>query len=251
MKVYLNEIQGTADAITTMYFSKRTWTRETEEYIRDVVEACTDRQGFYRDDQKDDKLLKPYFDEFKTYMSKLLKFGVHHITMLRYIDFSITVEGLHRAGQDDWDAHACRYNNRIIRSSTRLGVFDGEEMSDWYKGKILTMDQVIKMINLDNIPNELTIEEGDEKVTYVRSTNGYIRKDLKDDKDAKRGLYMECIPSNFIFKVNLTEWAHVYKMRNKDTHANPEVKLLCETIADKLQEANPWFTRELFMSIEN
>ena len=31
MKVYLNEITGLADALTSMYMSKRSWTRELEE----------------------------------------------------------------------------------------------------------------------------------------------------------------------------------------------------------------------------
>ena len=34
MNVYLNEITGMADGLVTLYFSKRTWTREKEENIR-------------------------------------------------------------------------------------------------------------------------------------------------------------------------------------------------------------------------
>ena len=34
MKVYLNEVTGLADALVSMYMSKRTWTRELEEEIR-------------------------------------------------------------------------------------------------------------------------------------------------------------------------------------------------------------------------
>ena len=73
----------------------------------------------------------------------------------------------------------------------------------------------------------------------------------KDNNDVKRGLYMLSIPSNFIFKINLAEWAHVYKQRNGTTGANPEVKECCELIADELYKANPFFTRELFNKIEN
>ena len=57
--------------------------------------------------------------------------GRKHITVLRYIDISIMTEGLHRAGQDDIDAHARRFDNRIIRSSTRLAEFSDGEMSDY------------------------------------------------------------------------------------------------------------------------
>ena len=67
----------------------------------------------------------------------------------------------------------------------------------------------------------------------------------------KRGLYMLSIPSNFIFKVNLTEWAHVYKERNASGTANPEVKECCEAIADELGKMVPWFDRTLFAAIEN
>lgn len=242
MKVYLNEITGIADAIISMYMSKRSWSRERESHIREVVRACTTYYGSYKKDKSDQD---DY--EFKDLMNKLTKWGRKHITMLKFIDFSITVEGIHRAGQDDWDSHAVRFNNRIIRSSTRLAKFEGNEVSEWYSDKILTFDQAAEMFEID-VPDRVTTIEG---IKYVRTTNGYIREDLKDDKDVKRGLYMECIPSNFIFKVNLAEFAHVYKLRNKNSHANPEVKILCESIADALVQAVPWFTRELFMSIEN
>lgn len=243
MKWYLNEIQGTADAITTMYFSKRSWTREKEQHIRDLCYKVLDRRGFVINESNANIEER---GEFVDMMNKLMKWVPIHITMGKFMDFSITVEGLHRAGQDDWDAHACRYNNRIIRASTRLATFEADEMSEWYKDKIIPMDLALHIMSHD-LPD--SIER--DGVTYVRATNGYIREDLKDDKDAKRGLYMECIPSNFIFKVSLSEFAHVYKQRNKNSHANPEVKILCEGIADALYEANPWITRELLMKIEN
>ena len=50
--------------------------------------------------------------------------------------------------------------------------------------------------------------------SYVKTCNGYIAEEYKDSKDVKRGLYMLSIPSNFIFKCNLTEFSHVYKERN-------------------------------------
>lgn len=250
MKVYLNEVQGTADAIVTLFMSKRSWTREKEDRIREVVEYCTRRNGFaipVKLDEIYDATQATYVSEFDHYMEKLLRYGRKHITMLKFIDFSITVEGLHRAGQDDWDAHAVRFNNRIVRASTRLATFEGDEVSEWYQDKILTFDQVLERFDI-KVPDELQTNDG---VEYVRATNGYIRADLKDDADVKRGLYHMSIPSNFIFKVNLAEFAHVYKLRNKDSGANPEVKILCEAIADELEKANMWFTRDLFMEIEN
>ncbi len=88
-------------------------------------------------------------------------------------------------------------------------------------------------------------------VTYVKTINGYIREDLKDSADVKRGLYMLSIPSNFIFKINLTEWGHVFKERNSEGTANPEVKMCCEAIASQIEEIQPKFNRELFLKIKN
>lgn len=249
MKVYLNEITGIADAFTTMFMSKRNWTREKEEEIRKVVERVTSRRGSLMPENHPalgniSKDLEKYND----WMKKLLKFGTNHITMLRFIDFSITVENCHRGGQDDWDAHAQRFNNRIIRTSTRAAddVFKSGEKSDFYQDKILSSDEAFIYLGL-------TVPESFKKdgVTYVKTVNGYIREDVKDVQDVKRGLYMLSIPSNFIFKVNLTEWAHVYKERNINGGANPEVKELAETIADLMMKMQPAFTRELFLEIKN
>lgn len=243
MKVYVNEITGIADAIVSMYMSKRTWNRELECHIRDVCDCvltckggiCSTLPAFF----------EKHLEEFNKWIDTLTKWGPQHITMLKFIDFSITVEGLHRAGQDDWDSHAKRFDNRIIRSSTRLADFD-YEMSDYYKGKIIFTDQAMGLCNIP-VPNEIQI--GD--YTFVKTVNGYIREDLKDNKDVKRGLYMLSIPSNFIFKVNLSEFAHVYKERNKNGTANPEVKECCEAICDQLEEMIPAFNRELFARIKN
>ena len=243
MKVHLNEITGIADAIVSMFISKRTWTRELEGDIRDVCACVVMSNGSVYTKNKvphDEKLTK-----FNKWMDTLCKWGTKHITMLRYIDFSFTVEGLHRGGQDDWDSHAMRFNNRIIRSSTRLASF-GHEMSDWYKGKIIPTDQAIDLLK---IPIPKFIEH--EGNTYRKGINGYILDTEYDNPDVKRGLYMLSIPSNFIFKVNLTEFSHVYKERNIQSSANPEVKIMCEMMADELQTYQPHFTRELFIKINN
>lgn len=192
-----------------------------------------------------DPSLETELREFSGWMNRLVKWGRQHITLLRFIDLSITVEGLHRAGQDDWDAHAARFNNRIIRSSTRLADFS-YEMSDWYLDKILPTDLAADELGIQ-LPEQLE----HNGFTYVKSVNGYVREDLKDNHDVKRGLYMLSIPSNFIFKINLTEWAHVFKERNQKGAANPEVKLCCESIADQLEKFHPQINRELFLEIPN
>lgn len=240
MKIYVNEITGIADAIVTMFMSKRSWTREKEMEIRNTCEAVLDRHGRILENADKEAL-----EKYNTWLDSLVKWGWRHTTMLRFIDISVTVEGLHRAGQDDWDSHAARFNNRIIRSSTRLASF-GYEVSDWYSDKIIPTDTAFEYLGIDT-PD--TIEK--DGVTYVKTINGYIREDLKDSADVKRGLYMLSIPSNFIFKINLTEWGHVFKERNSEGTANPEVKMCCEAIASQIEEIQPKFNRELFLKIKN
>ena len=240
MKIYVNEITGIADAIVSMFMSRRSWTREKELEIRGVCERVLTREGRIREDAGAEDLSK-----YNDWLGRLIKWGWHHITMLRFIDISVTVEGLHRAGQDDWDSHAARFNNRIIRNSTRLASF-GQEMSGWYEGKIVPTDMALEYLGI-SAPE--VIEKDGER--FVMTVNGYIKEEYKDNPDVKRGLYMLSIPSNFIFKINLTEWGHVFKERNSQGTANPEVKQCCEGIADQIMEFQPRFDRELFLKIKN
>ena len=246
MNVYLNEITGLADALTSMYMSKRTWTRELEEQIR---YDCNIVDCFGASDLSHVPAIMQEYKDSENRMDKRIesfcKFAWKHITMLDFITLSVTVEGLHRAGQDDWDAHAYRFNNRIIRSSTRLADFGENEMSDFYKDKIIPTETALEMLGIDT---PQSIEKDGQ--TFVLAEGGYIREDLKDNRDAKRGLYRMCIPSNFIFKINLAQWAHVYKMRNKDGSANPEVKEVAERIQDEVERVLPWFDRDFIKKVE-
>ena len=240
MEVYLNRIDGIDDALISLLMSKRSWTREKEEHIREIVGNCTDKNGFPKFNQNADEV-KEFNDKIKT----LAKWGVSHITLLSFIDLSVTVEGMHRAGQDDIDAHAKRYDNRIIRNSTRLAKF-GNEKSDFYKGKILTLDDVSEL-GIVSLPDAISVDNE----MYVRATNGYVLKKYADDKDVLRGLYPLSIPSSFVFKVNLKEWAHVYKERNTNGSANPEVKQFAEKLQDQIELKYPLFNRELMLKIKN
>lgn len=240
MKVTVNSITGFEDAFATMYISKRSWNPEKDNQIRQITANYIDRNG------------KPYADakeevkeEFEKMLAMALRMGKKHITILRYIDISITVEGLHRGAQDDFDAHARRLDNRIIRSSTRLAEF-GEEMSDWYKDKIITTDKVCELKDI-KLPSEIE-KDG---IKYVKAVNGYIREDLKDNKDVKRGLYMLSIPSNFITKCNLTEFSHIFKERNRDGGANPELKECVEEMVIQMNQWHPQINRELLLEIKN
>lgn len=244
MNIYLNRISGIEDAIISMYISKRNWSRELEERVYSVCKhVLNEYGGMYSEGES------PASQEeialFNSWIDRLVKWGWQHTTLLRFIDMSITVEGLHRAGQDDWDSHAKRFNNRIIRSSTRLSSFS-YEMSDWYKGKIIPTDLALEALSI-KCPEEIEIDGA----KYVRTVNGYIKEEYSNNADVKRGLYMLSIPSTFIFKVDLTEWAHVYKERNKQGSANPEVKQCCESIADQIEKMIPAFNRDLFNRIKN
>lgn len=239
MNVYVNSVTGTDDAIISLRMSKRTWTRSIEQSIRCDYAEMFDRNGRLIADKDNSDILSK--------IERVLEFGVKHTTLLRFIDISVTVEGLHRGGQDDWDAHTKRFENRIVRSSTRLAEF-GYELSDYYKGKIVPTDVALAYLGLTT-PEKIVMEGK----TYVRTTNGYILESEKDNQDVKRGLYMLSIPSNFIFKVNLCEFAHVFKMRNANTTANPEVQEVAEAILQQLHDEFlcGLITRELLMNIEN
>lgn len=245
MEVYLNRIDGWDDAILTMFYSKRTITREFEREVRNAVYESTLQSPHYG--VVGSLIDSDYWEQVKGWLTTLFKWAPHHTTMGRFLDLSFTVYGMHRAGQDDWDAHAQRYNNRIIRSSTRLADFKGGEVSSYYEDKIVPTDVALAALGITT-PDEIEYKGQ----TYVRAVNGYVLKGMENNKDVKRGLYMLSIPSNFIFKVNLTEFAHVYKERRKEGTANPEVKEACEWMVDLLEEASGGFiTREFLMSIKN
>lgn len=244
MNVYLNKITGIDDAIVSMYMSKRSWTREMEEKIRKATDLCTNNKGAIANTPVSEKH-KDLVDFFLTELNKVCRWGKRHMTMLRFVDISVTVEGMHRAGQDDVDSHAMRFNNRIIRSSTRLAKF-GNEMSDYYNGKVIPTDVALTALGVIT-PEKLEYEGK----TYVKAVNGYVLEGMENSKDVLRGLYMLSIPSNFIFKCQLTEWAHVYKERNKNGTANQEVKDFCEAVCDQLEIMVPQFNRELLEAIPN
>lgn len=241
MKGTIKSITGYEQAIVAMFISKRTWTPELDKEIREVVPRVVDRWGhlYSEADQGD-------FEKFYMWMNYLVKMGKKHITVLRFLNMSLMTEGMHRAGQDDIDSHARRFDNRIIRSSTRLATFSEGEVSEWYSDKILSDYQVAVKFGF-SFPERVEVN-GE---WYVKSANGYVKEEYKDNKDVKRGLYMLSIPSNFVSDINVCEWAHVYQQRNETGGANPEVKIWAESIMKQLTEFCPWLTRDFIMSVEN
>ena len=244
MKIYLNRIDGWDDAIISMFLSKRTLTRELECEIRKEVNLST--CNLFSPETPLGSLLF-VSEKMEDWLKKLFKWCPKHITMGRFIDFSFSVYGMHRAGQDDLDSHAKRMENRIIRSSTRLADFSQGEMSSFYEGKIIPTDIALAALGI-TAPDEL---EYNGQV-YVKCVNGYVLKGMENNKDVKRGLYMLSIPSNFIFKMNLTEFAHMYKERNQNGTANQEVKDCVESGTDQLVAASRGFiNRDVLASIKN
>lgn len=242
MRAYLNRIDGIDDALTAITLTRRNWSREDELKIRRLVYQCTDPAGRCLDLPGEE--IQEYNDRLKV----LLKHGAEHITLLSFIDLSITTEGMHRAGQDDVDAHAYRYHNRIIRMSTRAknDVFTEPEVSDYYKNKIIPTDVALGVLGIKT-PD--TLEYRGKK--YVKTVNGYVMEDYAHVQDAKRGLYMLSIPSNFILRCNLKEWAHVYQMRNESTWAHPEVKEWAESVSDQLNNMQPLITKDYLKTVRN
>ena len=241
MNVKVNSITGFEEAFVAMYISKRSWTPELDREIRDVCDDVLDTHGRIKDICK-----KENFEKFNKWLSMLLRMGRRHITVLRYVDITIMTEGIHRGGQDDIDSHARRFENKIIRSSTRLAEYSDGEMSDYYKGKIIPTDQALKILGID-------VPESFEYMgrVYVKSPNGYVREEYKNNKDVKRGLYMLSIPSNFVSKINLCEWGHVFKERNKDGGANQEVKDWTEEVMKQITDYHNQITRDYVLTIEN
>lgn len=206
MKVSLVEVSGLGAAVASIYISKN----HLEKYKKLVGE------GPYWGSEGDT-------DDWNEAVDKMFRIGQKHTTILRFIDFTFLVEGMHRAGQDDWDSHAKRFANRIVRLSTRYSKVDEGAMSDWYKEKIIPTDVMAKDLEI-KMPAEVLI--GGKN--YIKTTNGYVDEQYKDDQDVLRGLYMLSLPSSFIFKCDLAEFAHVYRMRNQYSGAHPEVKELCQ-----------------------
>lgn len=224
MKANVISIDGIDAAIISLMMSKRSYTQEKADNIMSLVRR-------YNRCQLDEEAST----ELQSHLKKLVKYGLKmgHETLLRFIDLTCIVEGLHRGGQDDVDAHAYRMNNRIIRASTRLGDFDNGEMSSWYKGKIIGgLDANITITGVGDI----ILKDG---IEYVKSPFGYVRKDLARNRDVMRGNYPLSIPSNCIFKINFIDFRHIYKVRGEHGHAHPEVKECIEMLADDVERKLP------------
>lgn len=258
MHFTLTDISGIPEAVTALTMSKRHFSKENYLKLKMDLRDITKFDGsFYTAEEIYDMAhLRPDVEklieirgEVIEKMNKVAKYGAGvggeawlddgHDTLLRYIDISFTTEGLHRAAQDDLDAHAKRFESRVVRESTRLAKFETGERSEWYSTRIRSVEDMLKSITSVELPNEYTDGDG---VRWVKAPFGYIREDLvhsPEVKDVMRGLYPESIPSNAIWKIDLYDLRHVYKHRNKFTHASPELRMGIEELADQVEAALP------------
>lgn len=131
LKVHLNQITGIDDALVSLLMSKEVI------HVKRINDSSNGKRGINRTG-----VLKEDSERLQKELEKLFKYK-EHTTLFRFIDLSFVVEGLHRGAQDDFDSHAKRLDNRIVRSSTRLAKFYDGEKSEWYQDKILYTDEIL------------------------------------------------------------------------------------------------------------
>lgn len=152
--------------------------------------------------------------------------GNKHTTLLRFVDFTFVVDGLHRGGQDDFDSHAKRLESRIVRMTTRtLNNEKINDISDFYKGKIMTFTDLVNTFNLPEVT-----EFDDE--TFVRTPFGYVNEEYANDRDVLRGNVPLAVSSMFTVKVNMTEFCHIVRERAPGTAAAPELQEMIRMLVD-------------------
>lgn len=258
MEISYLKISGWDGAIRSMYMTLGNYNDELERKLRwcsafedsmDDIATVKSLDGVCNDavlvpgssitcGEQTDDIMKWYEDQ----KHKVIKFGAKHITLLRYLDITMTVKGLHRGAQDDFDAHAERFDNRIVRMSTRTKNNESIiELSDYYKGKILSFSDVDSKLNLPDVIIH------DDNV-FVKTPLGYVNEQYRDDKDVRRGLIPLAISSTFTVKVQITEYCHVVRERNANGNAHPELKQLIEMSIPLIEEKVPEFNREFFMT---
>jgi hypothetical protein len=270
MEFMLYKLSGYEESIMSLRMSKGThFTWEKALKIQHLVQAVTDHRGFvaepgiYQNNLRNIALVDEGIeishlgnkgeisgnyhtdlDEFKRLMALTLNnaMGEHkHHTLMKYIDVSFFTIGMHRGAQDDLDAHAIAFNNRITRYSTRLAKVDETILSEWYEDKIIPFDHAHKMIGLE-LPQVIETSIGNFEWTpfgYIHEKFNKISDENGLKKDVKRGLIGLGQESHAIWKTDLFNLRYIYKMRSKLTKANPELKIGMESLADQIEKNLP------------
>lgn len=273
MQFRLYKVSGYEEAINSLRMSKgKFYSWEAAEAIQQLAHVVTDQQGKIATEKQynlaivglgaagvdidNHKKITTIYGKDVAEFKRLLQLTFNnamgefkHHTLMKYIDVSFFTEGLHRGAQDDLDAHAIAFNNRITRYSTRLAEIDQNLLSDWYQDKIIPFSETPFYTDM---PNEIYGENGKfiktpfgwviEKYAQVPAKNGLA-------KDVQRGGMLIGMASNAIWKTDLFNLRYVYKMRSKLTKANPELKLGMEQLADQIEQHipvfGPYFRQEL------
>lgn len=278
MEFKLYKISGYEEAINSLRMSTgKFYSWEKAQEIQDLVYAVTNKQGFLANhaEQFANRLSLGLIDGWGNEVKKHPKIShVHnenvaeferlltltfnnamkdhkHHTLMKYIDVSFFTEGLHRGAQDDLDAHAIAFNNRITRYSTRLAEIDDVKLSEWYRDKIIPFNEAVYYMGHPSIPGAgvnypKKIYVKDE--TFSLTPFGYVLEKYAQvpaknglAKDVQRGLMPLGLESSGIWKTDIFNLRYVYSMRSKLTKANPELKLGMEQLADQIEEKLPVF----------
>jgi hypothetical protein len=242
---------------------------ETALKIQHLVNAVTDHRGFVATEQiyynnlrnisvMDNGIEVPHtgkkgeisgnYDQDREEFARLMALtlnnamGQHkHHTLMKYIDVSFFTLGLHRGAQDDLDAHAIGFNNRITRYSTRLAKIDETVLSEWYADKIIPFEHAKQFVGID-YPEVIETDIGNFEYTpfgYIHENFNKISDENGLKKDVKRGLMALGMESNALWKTDLFNLRYIYKMRSKLTKANPELKEGMEQLADQIEQHLP------------
>ncbi|AQY55086.1 thymidylate synthase [Geobacillus phage TP-84] len=272
MEFKLYKVAGYEEAIMSLRMSKgKYFSWERAKKIQHLVYAVTDHRGFIAPPQvyinnmrnlaaieedikvdhqgKKGEISGNYIrdvDEFKRLLALTLNnaMGEHkHHTLMKYIDISFFTIGLHRGAQDDLDAHAIAFNNRITRYSTRLANIQETVLSEWYQDKIIPFEHAQHFVGIE-WPMVIETDIGNFEYTpfgYIHENFNRISDENGLKKDVKRGLIPLSMASNALWKIDLFNLRYVYKMRSKLTKANPELKQGMEMLADQIEKHVPVF----------
>lgn len=223
MKITYCKISGWDGAMRSFFMTNKKYDKQIEERLQKVEKYLILREyGIINDDVDYEDLI--WYDKIK---KNVIEVGKKHTTLLRFIDITFVVDGLHRGAQDDFDSHAKRLESRIVRMSTRVRNNEKlNEVSDFYKGKIITFDDLTKQFDL---PEEFV--KDDKK--FVRTPFGYVQDEYKDDRDVLRGNVPLAVSSMFTVKVNLTELCHIVRERAPGSAAAPELQEMIKMLVDE------------------
>lgn len=263
MDFHLYKVAGYEESIMSLRMSKgKFYSWEKAQEIQKLVHRVTDEKGFILDEDgyvrknfwylsklTQDEINRMYVidvTEFKRLLTLTFDQAMHkmtHHTLMKYIDISFFTDGLHRGAQDDLDAHAIGFNNRITRFSTRLAQISEQKVSEWYEDKIIPFADAHEIIGL-NLPPIIEVKDEIFKLTpfgYVAERYATVPTTNGRDRDVQRGLMGLATPGPAIWKSDFFNLRYIYHMRSKLTKAHPELKDGMEILADKIEKSIPIF----------